>query len=282
LSSVHVANRIPPTGMREEPCAGQSDGELSEGGQLFLAYLPVIDAVISNLCRHHHLRASETEEFTSFVKLAILERDSEILRQHRGSGSPAAFLRVVIGRLLYDFRCELWGRWRPSAAAKRGGPVAILLERLLLRDGLSFEEAVETARTNHGVHENREQLLELYVTLAPKPVRRQLLPQAAADDIASCDPTPDLALAMQERFATRTRIVAALASACESLTHEDQLLIKMRMDDALPVSRIAAALRLNQKKLYTRLDRLYEEIREKLLAEGISSEDVDECFESVE
>jgi len=45
------------------------------------------------------------------------------------------------------------------------------------------------------------------------------------------------------------------------------------------VSRIAAVLDLNQKRLYARLDRLYDRIREKLNAEGFSSEDVDECFQ---
>jgi RNA polymerase sigma factor (sigma-70 family) len=257
---------------------GVHAGCLSDGGELFLSYSPIIDSVIANLCRHHHLRASEAEDFSSFVRLALLQRDSEVLRQHTGGGSGGAFLRVVIGRLLYDFRCELWGRWRPSAGAKRRGPVAVLLERLLIRDGLSLEEAVQTARTNHGVRDDREELWQLCVTLTPRPVKSRPAPEAAARDVASGEPTPDLALIRQERSATRGRIVAALSRIRRSLPPQDQLILRMRIDDGLPVSRIAATLHLNQKKLYRTVDRLYTEIREKLGHEGISAENVDECF----
>jgi hypothetical protein len=52
----------------------------------------------------------------------------------------------------------------------------------------------------------------------------------------------------------------------------------MRVDDSLPVSRIAAALGFNQKRLYITLNRLYARIRERLLADGISAEDVNDCF----
>jgi hypothetical protein len=269
---------IPPPETVKKPRAAGDAGGLSDGGQLFLSYSPIIDSVIANLCRHHHLRASEAEDFSSFVRLALLQRDSEVLRQHTGGGTGVAFLRVVIGRLLYDFRCELWGRWRPSAAARRHGPVAMLLERLLVRDGLSLEEAVETASTNHGVRESREELRRLCLTLTPRPVRCRQVPETAARDVASCDPTPDLALSRREGTAARDRILAALSAARESLPTQEQLILKMRVDDGLPVSRIAAALRLNQKRLYSMLDRLYNEIRERLRAEGISSEDVDECL----
>ena len=126
---------------------GTDASEASSGQRLFLSYLPVIDSVTAKLSRRHHLRDIECQEFSSFVRLALLDRDAEVLRQYSGTGTAAAFLRVVIGRLLYDFRCELWGRWRPSAAARRHGPLGVLLERLLNRDGMSLDEAVETART---------------------------------------------------------------------------------------------------------------------------------------
>ena len=257
---------------------GVDAGGLSDGGQLFLSYSPIIDSVVANLCRHHHLRISEAEDFTSFVRLALLQRDSDVLRQHTGSGSAVAFLRVVIGRLLYDFRCEQWGRWRPSAAARRCGAVAVLLERLLIRDRLTLEEAVETVCANHGVREDREELWRLGVTLTPRQVRSRPVPEEAARDVASDDPTPDLALVRQERAVTRDRIVSALRRIRQSLAAEEQLILKMRIDDGLPVSRIAATLHLNQKKLYTTIDRLYTEIRKKLGREGISAENVDECL----
>jgi len=263
----------------DEMFARPVEGDLSDAGRLFLTHLPVIETVISSVCRHHHLPAAEGEEFASFVKLALLERDAEVLRQRTSAGSTVAFLRVVISRLLYDFRCKLWGRWRPSATAKRHGPVAILLERLVVRDGLTFDEAVETAQTNNGVQETHQELWDLYLTLGPPKTKCRSVPEAAAHEIPSRDPTPEAVLTLRERDAAKSRLLAALQGVRATLTSEEQLLLKMRVDDRLPVSRIAAVLDLNQKRLYARLDRLYDRIREKLNAEGFSSEDVDECFQ---
>jgi DNA-directed RNA polymerase specialized sigma24 family protein len=109
-------------------------------------------------------------------------------------------------------------------------------------------------------------------------VKCRPLPEAAARDVASGEPTPDLVLVRQEHTASRDRILAILTRIREALPVEEQLILKMRIDDGLPVSRIAAALHLNQKKLYTTVDRLYSEIREQLRHEGISAEKVDECF----
>ena len=45
---------------------------------------------------------------------------------------------AVIQRLFLDARIAKWGKWRPSVSARRLGGVAVLLERLLTRDGLSL------------------------------------------------------------------------------------------------------------------------------------------------
>ena len=40
-----------------------------------------------------------------------------------------------------EARIAEWGKWRPSAVAKRLGPTAVLLDRLLTRDGRPFDDA---------------------------------------------------------------------------------------------------------------------------------------------
>jgi RNA polymerase sigma factor (sigma-70 family) len=248
-----------------------------EAQQLFLKYLPVIDSVTANISRHH-LRADQREEFSSSVRLKLLENDAEILRHHTGTGSGAAFLRVVIARLLYDFRCDQWGRWRPSAAARRHGPLGILLDTLLNRDGLGIDEAIETARTNHGVRVSASNLYDMCEMLAQRPMRYRSVPEDEARDVASGDPTPDLVLVGRERTAQRARLLDGLAHARSCLGYQEQLILKMRLDEGLPVSRIASGLGLDQKRLYKTLTRLYAKLRERLCARGISSEDVDECL----
>jgi RNA polymerase sigma factor (sigma-70 family) len=255
-------------------------GPPPDGTQLFLDYLPIIDAVTANMCRHHRLRADDREEFSSYVRLALLERDAEVLRQYTGTGTAVAFLRVVIGRLLFDFRCERWGRWRPSATARRHGQIGILLDRLLNRDGLGIDEAVEIAHTNYGVPIHPLDLWKLCQSLSLRPVRYRPVPEDEARDVASSDQPPDLVLLDRERTGHRTRLLDAVAQARSRLSGQEQLILKMRLDDGLPVSRIALALHLDQKRLYKTLAHLLAEIREALRAQGISSEDVDECLEN--
>src|SRR5215208_5464467 len=73
-----------------------------EGEALFLASLPVIDDITGQVRR----------------------------RFERRSSLPT-YVTVVIQRLFLDYRNRLWGKWRPSSDAKRLGPTAMLLERLV-------------------------------------------------------------------------------------------------------------------------------------------------------
>ena len=52
----------------------------------------------------------------------------------------------------------------------------------------------------------------------------------------------------------------------------------MRFDDAVPVSEIARALHLNQKRLYRTIDRIFERLRTSLMGDGISAEDAGTLF----
>jgi hypothetical protein len=61
-----------------------------------------------------------------------------------------------------DFRAAQWGKWRASAATRRRGDVAIMLERLTMRDGLTFDEACAVLEINHGVRPERDTLSRIY------------------------------------------------------------------------------------------------------------------------
>ena len=78
-----------------------------------------------------------------------------MLRRFEGRSSLTTYITVVVQRLFLDRRNRLWGKWRPSAEARRLGPTAVLLERLVSRDGWSAEQALETLRVNHGVTVDR-------------------------------------------------------------------------------------------------------------------------------
>ncbi|MGH8186413.1 MAG: hypothetical protein ACREUC_07605, partial [Steroidobacteraceae bacterium] len=74
--------------------------------------------------------------------LKLIEHDYAVLRRFEGASSLRTYLTVVLHRVLLDQRNREWGRWRPSAAAYRNGPLAVRLERLVTRDGLTPAEAI--------------------------------------------------------------------------------------------------------------------------------------------
>jgi DNA-directed RNA polymerase specialized sigma24 family protein len=248
---------------------------------LFVLHLPTIHAVVASVARRHHLRADERDEFFSRVSLALLDRNSEVLREHASTGSMAAYLHVVVSRLFFDYRTETWGRWRPSAAARRQGPVGVLLERLICRDGLPFDTAAQVACVNHGVELTQAELWQVFTSLLPMRVRWQSIPVTDVD-VPSHEPGPHEAVLMEQRALTKERILAALARGRAALPAEDRLILQMRIDDGYAVSQIATTLGLNRRKLYTRFDKLFRQLREFLFAEGISTEDVSDCLGPLE
>src|SRR5207249_8611208 len=117
----------------------------------FLSQLDLIESVIAFVCARQHLASADPDDFSSFVKLKFVENDYALLAKFEGRSSLRTFLTVVIQRLFLDHRISAWGKWRPSAEARRSGATAILLEQLMIRDGYRLEEACEMMRTNHGV-----------------------------------------------------------------------------------------------------------------------------------
>jgi len=241
---------------------------------LFLTSLPVIDEVTLSVCRRHRFSGPEAEDFAAEVHLHFIERDSEVLRRFEGRSSLRTFLSVVINRLLLDYRNRLWGKWRPSAEARRLGPTAMLAERLVSRDGCTFEQAIEMLRINHRVTIDGV-LLAFCQRLSARGPGRQFVSESEADRVESATPSPDANVLRAEQDFLAKRVRAALAKARQALAPEERLVLKMRFDDGLPVADIARALHLDQKRLYRTIERLLADLRERLKGEGISGDVVE-------
>src|SRR5262245_8326135 len=240
---------------------------------LFLANLPVIDAAVRQVCRRHHLTAVEADDFASEVRLHFIERNYEPLRKFRGDCTLRTFLIVVVQHLFLDYRNRLWGKWRPSAEAKRQGKVAILVERLVTRDGWTFDQAIEIVRTNHGVEVSDELLARLGKLMQRAPAR-QPVAEVEAYGVESPAPAPDNNVLRAEQEFRIKRVQAALDRVLQTLSPDERLILKMRYDDGVSVADIARALRLNQKRLYRTIDDLRTRLRVGLEAEGIDRKEV--------
>src|SRR5438477_7896350 len=113
---------------------------------LFSGSLPLIDRVARSVCARRGVSGGDAEDFASTARLALLENDYAVLRSYEGRSSLAGYLAVVFERLLMDQRVHALGKWHPSRAAEHMGPVAILLEKLIVRDRRTIEEALPIMR----------------------------------------------------------------------------------------------------------------------------------------
>jgi RNA polymerase sigma factor (sigma-70 family) len=233
----------------------------------FGSALSVADEVLEQLCRHHRLRWQDAEDFGSYARLRLLDNDYEVLRRFAGRSSLRTFLAVVLQRLLLDFRSEVWGKYRPSAPAKRLGPVALRLERLICRDGLTTEEAVANVLIDLGAEVSRGELLELAERLPRRPPRRFEEVRDVPVDGGVEDHLLD-----RERSTAALLAKSALGGALPLLQAEDRLILKMRFASGLSVRQIAAALRLPSRPLYARIEKSLNRLRREVERRGLSRE----------
>lgn len=264
--------------MLAEPVTESGEAQLEEGH--FKARLesnwPLVESVIRWVCQRHALAPEEAEEFKSRASVRLCENGYAILRKFRGGSTLRTYLTTVVGRLFLDWRIEKWGKWRPSAEARRAGKVGVLLDRLLYREGHSPREAVALLVNNYQVTISEAELLDLAGRLPHRGRRREEgglnLGNEAARERA------DDGLRDREHARQARKVQVALARALSSLPAEDRLILRMRFCDDRPVSSIATALTLDQKSLYRRINRQLAELHAALAEQGVSWADVAEAL----
>ena len=209
-----------------------------------------------------------------------------MLCRFQGRSSLKTFLVAVITHLYLDWRNARWGKWRPSAVARRRGPVGILLEQLLVRDRLTFEEAYETLRTNYNIYESR-QVLEGMAARFPVRSGRLFVSEEVLDAVPAVDARTDGPLTRAEAVDAAQSVRSIVAAAMRTLPPQDRLILQMRFYDGFGVADVARALQLEPKSLYRRIDRLLHSLRSTLERHGVSAQEATEllgqgAFESVE
>lgn len=237
--------------------------------KLLLDHLELLDRVVRYTARRHHLSAADVEDFSSLVRVKLIDRDFAVLRKFQGRSALSTYLTTVVDRLFLDFCSARWGKWRPSTAAERLGPVATQLEQLVSRDGLSFDEAVTTLQTNHGCTLSRDELHALFEQLPVRQVRRHVDEKELAAVAALVGPheADPIEQAEDERLAGR--IEQALMRAVAGLTPREQLILKLRFQHGMTVADVGRLLDLPQKTLYRDLHDLIARLQHQLLQENI-------------
>jgi RNA polymerase sigma factor (sigma-70 family) len=231
---------------------------------LSAADLAMLTRVIRDVTRARRLSPDDAAEFEQVVHLKLLERKYDVFSRFRGESSLRTYLTAVITRLFLDWRNSLYGKWRSSSAARRSGPNAVALERLIVRDGYSVNEAIETLRVTGTA--TADDLHRIAAEL-PGRSRRRLV----ADEALVNLPGPEFVDPIAERERTRAASITmrVLARALESLPSEDRLLIRLRYAGAHSVVAISRMLQADPKKVYRRLNRTLRTLRETISAAGV-------------
>lgn len=230
--------------------------------RLFLDHLPVIDRVVAVIARRHAMSALDADEFASWAKERIIGSDYTVFRKFGGRSSMATYLTVVFGNLFHDYRNNLWGRWRPSAAATRMGAIGTRLEELLHREGFTLREACEVLRSS-GATQSDVEIARMAARLPARSASTEV-PLELVDGTVheAYRPAPE-AGADDAGFQT-------LRNAIRALTPEEQVILKMRFWDDVSVADIARILRIEQKPLYRRIESIESRLRDLLTGRGLN------------
>jgi len=240
---------------------------------LYVEHLDVINRISESLCRRNGLRDADTEDFASEVRLKLLQDDYAVLRKFRGTSSTTTFLTVVISNLFRDHRIKEWGKWRPSAEARRRGEAAVLLEIAVYRDGRTFDEACTVLEQNGRLGVTRDQLRKMLAELPRRPARR-VVEEASVDELVA-DDSADGSMLEQERSAHANAATEAVNRAVARLDPEDRLIVRMRFFEGFTIADVARALGIAQKPLYARLQRILDTLGRQLAGEGIRAESLE-------
>jgi hypothetical protein len=147
------------------------------------------------------------------------------------------------------------------------GALAMDLERLLVRDERSFDEAfMELAARYPGT---TRKALEEIASRFPVRHRPRFTSIDAGAQVAAIDSSDVV------KKETVSRISSIVSTFIAGLPKEDQLIFQFHFEEAVSIPRIAGFLHQDTQSIYRRLRKHLGNLRELLRNEGVGASDVD-------
>lgn len=242
-----------------------------EPQDLFLEQLDTIETVVRLIARRAGLQETDADDFSSNVKLRLIERNYARLREFEGRCSFRMFITIVAQRMLIDDQRTERGRWRPSKGTQQLGAAAMKLEQLIRRDHLSVNEAVEIVATAHPAW-NRDDLRRIAERLPNRtPRTREIHAEVELDEIGQVSSFDD-SIDIREQQAVGNIISRIVRKAIDGLPKEDRLIFRLRYEAGFTIPQIARSLATEQKPIYARLERYLRKFRKLLESAGVRPE----------
>jgi len=244
---------------------------------LYEANLPLIERAIAFVCRRNLLFGPDADDFQQSVHLKLIADDHAVLRKFKGTAVLDTYLGIVVRNHLQDWRRQRWGKWGPSAEAQRLGKVAVKLDELMHRDGLSCQEACQTLLQNLRGEVPRAELERIAALLPQRPPRRLVGEEELADRPAEV-PRPEGRILESELQTKHQRLLAVLDAALKELPADDRLLIEMCILRGRKVTEAARFLSLHAKPLFRRRDQILARLKRTIEAAGFSWKEIAELL----
>jgi RNA polymerase sigma factor for flagellar operon FliA len=241
----------------------------------YVAYASAVEGAIRAVSVCHHLRGPDADDFGQEARLHFLRDNCGVLRRFRGLSSIETYLYRVAQNVYLNWQDKRYGRWRPSAAAKRLGSAAVRLERLVVRDGLKVSEALAL------LPETEHALLDAKTTgwlrqhAAEFVSSRARLGLTLTQNLSGSSPITEAPLAAWEAETTACRLRHVLTRLVSELPPLDQWVLRARFGRGLTVRAIASMLGQQPRYMYGHLERVLHRLRHQLLARHLSREDLD-------
>lgn len=220
------------------------------------------------------LAPDELDDVLNDITLKLLRDDQTSLRLCKEADSIDSYLAVLARNYILDRMIGLIGKWRPCAAARKLGPPAPQLDRLLNLESLPFDEAEQVLRSRFKVTATREELLEM-ARQFPRRDKRQFVGWQDLPEPVTVEPDPEQQALLKEEQAQRAKLYEAVEQALNRFEAEDRLILKLLYRDGRKVSEVARMLGLDQKRLYDRRDALLKQLRQYLKELGFDLGDIE-------
>jgi len=245
--------------------------------EVFVAHQDFIERALKVVCARQRLIGPDAEDFCSAFRLHLMEGDYAIFTKFQGRSSIQTYLVSVVTHFFQDWRNARWGKWRPSAEARRLGPIAVEFETLCARDQIGFEAACELLCARYQGSLSRADI-EAIAGKVPARQKRAFVSDGDIVNLPSTVAAADAPLLAQESAVQAQRATAGMRAAIGALPVQDQLIVRMLVQDNLSVATISRTLNLPQKPLYRRIHQVLAVLRAHLEQLGFSAVDASELL----
>lgn len=228
------------------------------------------------VCKRHFSNENDRNECYVFVLDSLRADNFKRLRAYKGKSKLITYLYSLTNSLVIDFRRKRYGRRRIPAAVVQLGKWAEAVYRLVCWQKFSFDDAYDFLKIDGLFEGPYDKFIKEIGPIRNAPCRENPTFQSLDDPgnrsiqkMNDRDFNPLESLVEKLDRKRRFKALQVIRETTESLSPEDQLLVRLVYGSEQPVSAAAKVTGLSAQAARRRLKGLLAKFREKLLAKGI-------------